>query len=1025
MPRNEAEKHKLGKAIVEAYKAKGWTQAEFCRRLDKKQSTVNSWLIEDGSTIDAPKKLQDICDRLGLDFEGQKALFDIAIEFTHERGKWKRHRAKFADYYVERFKNQTPPQTKLASNAEQTEADEKPIHFELPDLPDLKSKTCPIYFELKLGKEERIKDPSDRRERPIFEFPFLMWTERAEDWRKHFTETPAHTLLQQWSNQSGFHPIVGEPGGGKSTLLRYWANELVKMSTSDRQYLPLLVPLREVDESGIEGFFEKQGFDVEACLNNLPDGVQPVWLFDGLDELPKKHKERWTKLIKAQKQHPVLLTCRTALWDSDYRVNYGEPHYLMGMYPNEQKTFLLALADEWREGERYEHGFKDADEVWVEELHSKLQSQSSLKQLAGSPLLLTLIARTNKPNNIDLPAKRVEFYQKAFKELLKQREDDDVNAWTFIEPLSKLAYEVSKDELRAEFSESDFERFTSNLREEQIQTLKKSNILKFDDDGNCQWLHQTFQEWLIAEYLHMNGSLLSATKKFWKNPNYHEVLGLLWGLTSELVQYKTAKYLVAEGRKRCKKSKYKNYSGLRTLFSLIKHSGEQPEQLLYEFLYENTIVSFARQLAIAANDSVPGILLAELAKYDSSSIRRRVSENPNSFSETLAMLAEDDDEYIRSSVASNVNSSFVTLTKLAKDTSDYIRWNVAENVSTPYKVLAKLANDKESDYVREKVAKNPSTKSETLAKLAKDKIDSVRIKVAQNINSFPETLEKLSKDSASYVRRGVAENPNTPLETLDFLASDTDAHVRKNVARNVTCPSEILDILCKDISPSVRWCAVKVLNPFPKTLEDLLKESTFVRMSVADNINCPQDYLANLALDEDKYVRYYVSSNKNSSCGILDNLAMDSTEYVRWGTASNMNTSVKTLDKLADDERVYVRRKVAENGNCSRITLDQLSQDKIFYVRGNVAANANSSPVTLFELATDSVEYVRRRVATNINTTPETLAQLAHDEDIDVRRNVAANPNTSVETLAELLGDDKGTVWSNVIGNPTICLEWF
>ena len=998
-------RHNLGEQIAKQLRKDKRSQAWLGEQVGVTRYAVGKWLVKDGNRISA-ENLQAICDVTHAD---KNEFFKLAIE------TWPIFKEEYEPYL-----KQTNQQTKNVNV-------EKPNpKIELPDLPDLKSKTCPIYFELKLGKEELIKDSNDRRERPIFEFPFLMWTERAEDWRKHFTETPAHTLLQQWSQEAGFHSIVGEPGGGKSTLLRSWAHKLVEMSTLNKQYLPLLVPLREIDETGVEGFFDKQGFDIKPYLEGNVEGVQPVWLFDGLDELPKKHKATWTKLIKAQKQHPVLLTCRTALWDSDHRVNFGEPHYLIGMYPKDQKTFLQTLADEWRDGERYEYGFEDANEAWVDELYNKLQSQLSLKQLAGSPLLLTLIARTNKPYNIDLPAKRVTFYQKAFKELLKQREDDEINAWTFIEPLSKLAYEVSKDELKAEFSESEFEKYISGLSKEQIKALKKSNILRFSDEGYCQWLHQTFQEWLFAEYLNENYGLLSAVQKYWGNPNYHEVLGLLWGLNNHIVQYKTAEYLIVEGRKQCRKFGHKSHSGLRTLFSLVNRCGEEPDQDLYELLWENTNVSFERQIAVAASDVPPEILLADLAKSDDYSVRIRVAQNPNSLPETLAMLAEDTEEYIRSTVASNVSSSYDTLAKLStsKSSTDSIRWNVAENVNTPPAILTELAKD-ENDYVREKVAKNANTPPEALTELLKDKKDSIRMEVAKNRNSSPETLTNLTEDDNSYIRRSVAENTNTSFETLAMLASDNDAYVRRSVAQNANCPHNILIKLSKDKAPSVRWCVIKILNPLPRALIDVFNEAPYIRRSVAENINCPTGILSKLAWDEDKSVRYYVAINRNSSYETLNKLANDYTEYVRWGVALNTNTSVETLALLAKDNGVYVRIKVAENTSCSRVTLDELAQDEMLYVRGNVAENMNCSRVTLSELAKDSAEYVRRRVASNSNSSSEILAELAIDEDVDVRKNVAINDNTSSQTLVQLLDDASGSVWSNVVENSSICLEWF
>ena len=822
-------RHKLGLAISKQLKADKRNQTWLADELGVSRSAVTKWLNEDGNRI-AADDLVRICDKVRAD---KIVFFELAKEV------W----PKYAFEYDEKLQefNEQPQSDVIKQDASLVK---------LPDLPDLKSKTCPIYFELKLGKEELIKDPSDRLERPIYEFP--MWKERSEDWRKHFTETPAHTLLQQWcqnarSEQAGFHPIVGEPGGGKSTLLRSWAHKLVEMSTPTKQYLPLLVPLREVDKAGLEGFFDKQGFDVRPYLEGKTDeGVQPVWLFDGLDELPKKYKATWTKIIKAQKQHPVLLTCRTALWDSDHRVNFGEPHYLMGMYPKEQKPFLLALADEWREGERYECGFEDADDVWVGELHSKLQSQSSLKQLAGSPLLLTLIARTNKPNNIDLPAKRVEFYQKAFKELLKQREDDEVNAWTFIEPLSRLAYEVSKDELRAEFSESGFEKHTSNLSGEQITALRKSNILKFSEDGNCQWLHQTFQEWLFAEYLHANCDLLATIKIYWKNPNYYEVLVLLWGLSNSNQQLKSAQYLISEG---CQvDNNGYSRSGLKTLFMIIKRNSERPKQDLQDFLLKNISTSSFKQEAIATNESTPESVIKALGNSNNPEIQWRIADNPNTPSDVLSSLAMKPDKEVRLNVAANLNACFETLNKLSMDEDSEVRqmvfenpnfnqhdeenlievtsswykslsiltdnekWNVAANHYTNAQVLSKLASDEDIE-VRYRISSNPNTSIETLDEILKNEEDTVfDFAVANHPNASQQALTLIFHNSVDEtILFAIAKNPNTPVGILETLSKSPEPLIRLGIAANQNSTCKILSVLAQDNDSQIRWKVAK--NP--------------------------------------------------------------------------------------------------------------------------------------------------------------------------------------------------------------------
>ena len=226
-------------------------------------------------------------------------------------------------------------------------------------------------------------------------------------------------------------------------------------------------------------FFEAQNKRFETQFdfyleNERPKNVQVVWLFDGLDELPKAMRKDWLERIKKKNSDCCIVTCRTALYDSDYRRAFGESHYVMGLYTKDQIDFLNSLAKEWREGELSEREFVKADEAWVNELHSRLQTKDNIRRLAGSPLLLTLIARTNAPGKIDLPAKRVDFYQKAFKQLVKQREEQEsANAHTLQTVLANLAFEISQNEIVAEFDENIFDKYCATFTPQETLASKK------------------------------------------------------------------------------------------------------------------------------------------------------------------------------------------------------------------------------------------------------------------------------------------------------------------------------------------------------------------------------------------------------------------------------------------------------------------------------------------------------------------------------------------------------------------------
>ena len=603
-----------------------------------------------------------------------------------------------------------------------------PTH--LPESPD-------FFYPLRLGHEVRRPIEPGEREAPILEFP--MWIENPERWRKRFEEEPAERVRDRWLNQPGLHAIVGEPGGGKTTLLRHWAQALADMSTPEKLIVPFYIPLRKVTDEGLTAYFARSigqggdGLDVSAYLEDEPPH-QPVWLFDGLDELPKAIQEDWLKIIERQQRHVCIVTCRTALYSSELRRHFGEPHYLMGLRTDDQKAFLGQLRVTWQKAG--EPNFQSGGVEWANVLHTKLQKNEQLTRLAGSPLLLRLIALTNPPNNEvkDLPANRVGFYRDAFEELLRTRTDldpDDPVPLELTEFLAALAYEVSKDELVAEVPRRTFLKHAKKLSDKNRKMIKQSSILKPMGNSSFQWLHLTFQEWLLAEYLYEQSNLLAAVKNYWVTPQFDEILSLLWGLASEKGRFGATSYLVKQGRLNSRGKIYAR-SGLRVALHLWKRSGVVLDEPSLELLEMTINTSFFRKAVVALDRFTPSQVLQRLAEDDS--VRELVTRNLTD-PEIFQKFAEH--KQVRKYVAENIDASAAILLRLAEDEDWEVRWNVAASPNAPTEILRALAED-EHEEVRRQVARNPNTPIETLQILAEDEAKYVRWYVIKNPNAHPE-----------------------------------------------------------------------------------------------------------------------------------------------------------------------------------------------------------------------------------------------------------------------------------------------
>ena len=288
-----------------------------------------------------------------------------------------------------------------------------------PDAPPTPALFAEFYFPLSLGREvvEKV-EPNDPREAPPPLEPLTY--KEGQNWRRRFEQQPEERVLESWLAQPGLHPLVGEPGSGKSTLLRQWAVRLNEQHLQDgTKPVAFYVALRDVTSEGLDDYFGRPradgGFELDITPFLSPDPpARAIWLFDGLDELPQELRGQWFTIIQTCSKDVCVVSCRTAV----YRGEFGDPMHLMGLAPAAQLSFLRDLVGLWRQ-QRYPPEFAIADDSWVERLHGAIQGNAQLAPLAGSPLLLTLLAFTHPPtSDLDLATSRPDFYRQVFEKLI-------------------------------------------------------------------------------------------------------------------------------------------------------------------------------------------------------------------------------------------------------------------------------------------------------------------------------------------------------------------------------------------------------------------------------------------------------------------------------------------------------------------------------------------------------------------------------------------------------------------------------
>ncbi|MEH2182353.1 NACHT domain-containing NTPase [Nostoc sp.] len=315
--------------------------------------------------------------------------------------------------------------------------------------------------------------------------------------------------------------ILGKPGAGKTTFLKYLAIECISGNFQEGQ-VPVFITLKEFAETdeqpSLYNFIVQKivGFNqiTNAQVLNLLSLGKFLILLDGLDEV--REKQHWQivnqiRLFTEQYKNKYVITCRIAA--REYTFEKFTEVEIADFNDEQIRKFINKWFQQKNDLDSYQRFLQ------------QLELNEPIRELANNPLLLTLLCLEFSDSG-DFPSDRAELYNRAIHTLLRKWDNkrgivrDEVYKKLSIRNKENLLSQISLITFQRNeyfFKQRDLERYIA----EYIRNLPEAKIdpgaLQVDSEvvlksieaqhgliverarGIYSFSHLTFQEYFTAK----------------------------------------------------------------------------------------------------------------------------------------------------------------------------------------------------------------------------------------------------------------------------------------------------------------------------------------------------------------------------------------------------------------------------------------------------------------------------------------------------------------------------------------------